>query len=176
MRKGLVFFVAALFVFPALVFAGADDEVSYKAEFIIDLIDNIELSDDSKLSDAEEILIYVVGESPVQARLEELAGKLADNGRKISVENVSYTDDLGACDILFLPSHELSDLAKVLKKLNGKRTVTVADSKDFARYGAMINFYEDEKESEVHYEVNQLVLDSAGIHLSSKVLDKAELI
>jgi len=176
MRKGLTFIVAAFFLFPVVALGGSDDGVSYKAEFIIDLIDNVELSDDSKLSDAEEIVIYVVGESPVLTKLEEMAEKAADKGKKISVESVSYTDDLSSSHILFLPSHDLSDLAKVLKKLSGSKTITIADSKDFARYGAMINFYEDEKESEVHYEVNELVLDSTGVHLSSKLMDKAELI
>lgn len=176
MRKSIVLLMAVLVVIPAAVWSGEEDEAGFKARFIIDLIDNVELSKDSKLSDAEEVVIYILGESPVYDRLKEMAESAAEKGRKIRIETVSFSDDLNASHILFLPSSDPSDLARALKKLNGSKTVTVADGEDFARYGAMISFFEDEKESELRYEVNRLVLDSTGIHLSSKLMDKAELI
>ncbi|UCG61591.1 MAG: YfiR family protein [Candidatus Zixiibacteriota bacterium] len=176
MKKSLVILSVLLLA----VFAGAqadtDKEITRKAEFIIGLIDNVQWSDDRKPGDEDEILIYVVGESPVTPKLEELAEKESAEGSTITVKVVSEADDLTASHILFLPSDDVSLLAKVLKKVKNSPTVTVADAKDFARYGAMIAFFNKEDDSDIHYEINRLVVESAGLTISSKIMDKAELI
>ncbi len=176
MKKSLVILSGLLIAMFALAQADTDKEVSRKAEFIIGLIDNVEWSDDGKPGKDDEIVIYVVGESPVTTRLEELAEEESAKGPSITVTVVSESDDLSASHILFLASDDVAVLAKVLKKLNGSRTVTVANTKDFARYGAMISFFNKEGDSDIHYEINRLVVESAGITISSKVMDKAELI
>ena len=176
MKKSLILAVALLFGLAAFAQADQEKEVAYKAEFIISLIDNVEWPQGNKSDDSDEIVIYVIGETPVLAKLEELAEKKSQKGPQISVKLVNYTDDLSGCDILFDSSEDLSVLAKVLKKVDGTKTVTVADSKDFARYGVMINFFEEEGSSKVRYQVNKLVVESSGVTISSKVMDKAELI
>ena len=176
MKKSLVLLAAFLLVLPAAALADADEEVAYKAEFIISLVDNIEWPEDGEAGDNDEFVIYVVGECPVQGKLQELADDASEDGKNIAVKVVSFTDDLSESDILFKPSDDLSMLAKELKKVKGSKTVTVADAEHFARYGVMISFFESEKDSEIHYEVNKLVVESAGISLSAKVLDKAEQI
>lgn len=176
MKKSLILVVALLVGVFALAQADQEKEVANKADFIISLIDNVEWPKDSESESGDEIVIHVIGDTPMLAKLEELAELKSQKGPKVSVEQVKYTDDLSGCDFLFVSSEDLSVLAKVLKKVNGTKTLTIADAKDFARYGVMINFFEEEGSSRVRYEVNKLVVDSAGITISSKVMDKAELI
>jgi hypothetical protein len=176
MKKSLVIVSAMLFALFAIAQADSDKDVTDKAEFIINLIDNVQWSEDGKPGELDEAVIYVLGECPVYSKLEELAEKASEKGRKIKVELVSHDDDLSGGHILFLPSDDLTVLAKVLKKIDGSKTITVADAKDFARYGAMISLYAEDGDSDIHYEINRLVVESAGITLNSKLMDKAELI
>jgi hypothetical protein len=176
MKKSLVILSGLLIAIFTVVQADTDKEITRKAEFIIGLIDNVQWSDDGKPGKGDEVVIYVVGDSPVTSKLEEFATKKYSKGPSVRVEIVSLADDLAGSHILFLPSEDVADLAKVLKKLKGSKTVTVADAKDFARYGAMISFFEEEGDSDIHYEINKLVADSAGVKFSSKLIDKAVLI
>ena len=176
MRKSLVILSGLLLAIFAMAQADTDKDVTRKAEFIIGLIDNVQWSDGEKPGEGDEIVIYVVGESPVTSKLTEIAEKEYASGPGVRVEVVAVTDDLSASHILFLPSDDVADLAKVLKKLSGSHTVTVANARDFARYGAMISFFDDDSDSDIHYEVNRLVAESAGITFSSKLMEKAVLI
>lgn len=176
MKKSLVILSGLLITVGGLAQADTDKDIARKAEFIIGLIDNVEWSDSGKPADENEIIIYVVGDSPVTSRLEELAEKKSAQSQAVRVESVSVDDNLSASHILYLASDDVSILAKVLKKLDGSKTLTVADARDFARYGAMIAFVSKETDSDFRYEINRLVVESAGIKLSSSLLDKAELI
>ena len=176
MKKSLVILSVLVLTVFAAAQADTDKEITRKAEFIIGLIDNVQWSDDGKPGDGDEVVIYVVGESPVTSKLEELAEKESAKGPSVTVKVVSESDDLSASNILFLPSDDVSLLAKVLKKIKNSPTVTVADAEHFARYGAMISFFNEEGDSDIHYEINRLVAESAGVTISSKLMDKAELI
>ncbi len=171
MRKLTITMVAVLLAITVFAADNSEKEITSKAEFLIELVDHVEW----KQTSGDSVTIFVIGESPVSEKLQELAANASSDKRKITVENVSVNDDLSACQILFLTSDDLGVLAKVLKKVNGTNTVTVADAKDFARYGATISFDVDEG-SKVKYVVNKLVAESAGVKLDSKILDKAVLI
>ena len=176
MRKSLVILSVLLIAIFTVAQADTDKEITRKAEFLIGLVDNVQWSDDRKPGEGDEVVIYVVGESPITSRLDELMANKQAKGPSIKIEMVSVTDDLAAADILFLASEDVGDLAKVLKKVKGAHTVTVANAKDFARYGAMISFFDEEGDSDIHYEINKLVAESAGVTFSSKLMDKAVLI
>lgn len=176
MKKSLIIMSSLLIAVFAVAQADTDKEITRKAEFLLGLIENVQWDDDGIPGEGDEVVIFVVGESPVTSKLEEMAETKYSKGPSVKVESVSVTDDLSGSHILFLASDDVSDLAKVLKKLNGSHTVTVADAKDFARYGAMISFFDDEKDSDIHYEINRLVAESAGVKFSSKLMDKAVLI
>ena len=159
--------------------AASDHEsqvVTYKAEFIADLINKVDFDQAGDRHDTGRVLIYVVGESQVGTKLQEFAAGESGEKKSIEVELVSINDDLGKADILFLSSDDLGDLARVLKKVNGTHTLTVSDAADFARYGVMINFVEEDGSSKVKLEVNRVVLDNVGAKLDSDLLKEAILI
>ncbi|UCD62683.1 MAG: YfiR family protein [Candidatus Zixiibacteriota bacterium] len=176
MRKLLWVMVAALLSISAFAGDNSEKATAFKAEFIVDLLENVEWTESNAAAGAGQVSIYVVGDCPVNEKLRELAAAESKDGKSVEVTVVSSADEIEDADIVFVATGDLDVLAKVLKKIKGKSVLTVADAKDFARYGVMINFFEEEGSSEVKYEVNTLVLDSVGVKLSSKLMKKASLI
>lgn len=150
-----------------LSFSAYGQSDSDKASLILKFIDNLEWSKNGPNGN-DSIIVGIVGETSLLAMLEN---KIASKKEKISLRSKSYTDDLSECHVIFTPAKELKDLAKILKKLNKTNIVSISNAKDFARYGIMINLIEDG--SKIKYEVNQMVLESIGVKLSSKIMKKA---
>ena len=157
-----------------LTFAAADtgDLAPEKADFVIKLIDYVTWPDDAGTDSNGTVVIKVVGTTPISPELEKLA---TGAEKKISVKRVGLTDDLANCQILLISTCELSDLATVMKQVEGKPILTVGDCVDFARYGVMVNFYteEDGDEEKVKFEVNQVTPSDACLKISSKMLKLA---
>ncbi|UCC45169.1 MAG: YfiR family protein [Candidatus Zixiibacteriota bacterium] len=176
MRKTLLVVAVMLLSLGAYADDNSEKTVAFKAEFIVHLLDNVEWSKAEQHEDTDNITIYVVGECPVNGKLEEYASKESKDGKTIEVKVVSSADSISEADIVFVASDDLGTLAKVLKKVKGTHALTVSDAKDFARYGVMINFLQEEGSDKVKLEVNKIVLDNAGAKLNSKILEKAVLI
>jgi len=120
----------------------------------------------------DQIVIGVVGDAAVAAQLEKLAAN--DDKKSFKVVSKDFSDDLSDCNLIYTSTQELSELAKVLKQAGRAKLVTISNAKDFARYGVMINFIE--QDSKLKLEVNKMVLDEAGIELSNKILKDAIII
>lgn len=146
----------------------SDQVITYKAKFIIDLFDKVEWpagTDSSKI-------ISIMGESPIELKLKELATK--ESG--IEIKKISITDNIANTKILFVAVTELSELAQVLKKTVHTKVLTISDSKDFARYGVMFNFYEEEENSSTGFEVNKMVVMMADLKIHPDLLKAAKKI
>ena len=158
-------------------FPGAQDNTAleYKADFIVQLPDYVTWPAGKDTNAGGEFVINVVGESPLTPYLRRQATK---SSHKIVVKTVALTDDLTNCQIVFLPSQETSDLAKLLKQVSGKPILTVSECYYFARYGVMINFVTEDEggKSKVKFEVNRTTLGEAELKMSSKLLKLATII
>ena len=69
-----------------------------------------------------------------------------------------------------------AELAQILKKVNEKPVLTISDSEYFARYGVMVNFYQEEGKSNIKFEVNKMTLGFADLKMSSRLLKLATVI
>jgi len=169
--------LVALMSLTALAKDMTPDEIQYKADFIIKIIDYITWP--VKAGNAEgQVAIGVVGESPLTPKLRELAAAASGGGSKITVTTVSPDSDLTAYQILFLTTEDKTALAKILKKVENSPVLTISDAYYFARHGVMVNFYSEEVDGKVKvkFEVNQITLGMAGLKMSSKLLKLATLI
>ncbi len=153
----------------------SDKALSAKAQFIIDLVDNLEWTKGKKIPDSETVSICVVEDAPIVAKLKELAAQRSAN-RKFDIKVVGLADEVDNCHIVYLPTDDLGKLAKVLKKVENKKVVTISDAQDFARFGVMINIIDDNSGSKVKFEVNKMVLDMAGVSLAPDLLKQAVII
>lgn len=168
MKKFLPLVVSVLMFAAIAVSGNSEKEINYKAEFIIDLFNKVEWPagvDSSKI-------ISIMGDSPIEAKLRELATK--KNG--IEIKKISITDNLANTKILFVALAELKDLAQVLKKTEQTKVLTISDTKDFARYGIMFNFYREEADSSTGFEFNKMVVKMSGLKVDSDLLKAAKKI
>lgn len=165
MKKQLVTFsIIFLFIF---VTAAAENEAQI-AESIIDITNNLEWSANGP-QNGEKIILGVVGESAVTGELEKLAASAS-----VEIRIKAFTDDMSDCHIVYTPTTDLKNLAKVLKQAAKAKLVTISSAKDFARYGVMINLMPNG--GKLDFEINKMVLDDAGVKLDSKILKKATII
>ena len=170
--------IIMLFGVATFVLSDTNESVEYKADFIIKLMDYVTWPDGAGSDRTGAVVIAVVGESPLTPRLKELAIKRTQEGKKVTVKTVSIDDSLVDCQILFMPTKDKVDLAKILKKLQDAPVFTVSEAEYFARHGVMINFFEDEVsgKSKVKFEVNRTTIKMAGLKLSSRLLKLAKII
>jgi hypothetical protein len=154
------------------------DEIDYKADFIIKVVDYVTWPDGADTDSAGAVVIAVLGESPLVPKLEELVAEKVKNGQKMTIKKVAMTDDLTDCQILFVTTEEKTELAKVLKKVAKAPVLTVSDAYYFARYGVMVNFYKEEADGKekIKFEVNQMTMGFVGLKMSSKLLKLATVI
>lgn len=150
--------------------AGQDAKlIDEKASFLIGLVDHVTWSSGGPGAN-DTVRMFIVGESPVAAKVKE---KEKAGTHPIRVTAVTTNDELSGAHIVFVASDKIPELAKVLKKTNGTKAVTVADAKDFARFGVMLNLAGDTANSALKLEVNKMVMDMEGVKLDDKLLKDA---
>jgi hypothetical protein len=152
-----------ILIFTTCLLVSADDSApKQKAEFLMKLVENIEWSD-SGTGKSRPVHVAIVGSSPVTDELQQLTK--TKNKIKVDVEEVSLSQELSSYQ-----------LAKLLKKVGNSKIFTVSSSKDFARYGIMVNLFQEKGKSKIKYELNKMVLDGAGLKLKNNFERKAEKI
>lgn len=158
--------LAGFFVLlPLLILAEISE--TERTDFIIGLIDKVKWPEDSNKTG--EFTISVIGNGDYAAKLREAAARAE---LKVVVKNVDLDDDFTESQMVVITSTQLSDLAKILKKVRGKPVLTVTESKGFARYGVMVELITEGDKLE--YVINKLSAKEAHITINSKLVEKAK--
>lgn len=121
--------------------------------------------------DTEAIQVAVIGDSrvgeQVLATFPRSAGGLPVKVTRVSAE----ADDLASYQVVFIPESQEGRIPRILKQLQGARTLTVSDARGFARDGGMIEFvHEGEK---LRFDINQRAAQQRGLRISAKLLELA---
>ena len=78
------------------------------------------------------------------------------------------------CHLLFISDSEAESLAAILAALDDRPVLTVADMPNFARAGGIINL-KTTGENKLRFEINTGTARRAGLKISSKLLNLAEI-
>ncbi len=121
-----------------------------------------------------EFVIGVMGESAFADALQHaLVGKSVDNHR-IKVRQLSSTDELAGCQIVFIGSSEQARLPQILSKLDDSSVLTVSDINRFLDEGGMVRLFDYENptthQKSIRFEVDPERVQRAGLKASSKLL------
>lgn len=125
--------------------------------------------------------ICIIGSTPLKRELEEVtSGKFIQDqiipGKKIKGKKVEiiYSDDIDSipeCHIVFISKSHSSKLEDIIKILENKPILTVADSEGFASKGVMLNLVI--RNNTVKYEINQAAIKKAKLKTDSMFLKYA---
>jgi hypothetical protein len=92
----------------------------------------------------------------------------------VEIRTQTPNDKLSVCHMVFVPVTEKSQSDRILRGLQGSRTLTVGETVGFAVLGGVINLkVEDNK---VHFEINRLAADRAGLKIRSWLLSIAKIV
>ncbi|GEM_PF-5644999 len=151
----------------------AEKDKIAKAEFVLNLIENVSWPAEQKADGETVTVISVVGASSLASYLKGAAEKLNGSTKKVEVREGGLDADLSGSHMIFIAVTELPDLAAVLKKVSGQPIFTISDNGNFAGYGVMLDFLKDEG-GKLSYAINKMALKGAGLKLSDGVLKQAK--
>ena len=83
----------------------------------------------------EPFRLCVLGQTPLDAQLEKLAGKTVLNGLHIAVVHVTAQDALGKCHALYLDDSQRRWLPELLPRLEQAPILTITDGDGLAEQG-----------------------------------------
>ncbi|MFQ6017517.1 MAG: YfiR family protein [Kiloniellaceae bacterium] len=116
--------------------------------------------------------LCVLGEDPFGAALESIEGREI-RGRAVAVLRIASLRVAANCHLLFISDSEEARLRKILESLRDRPVLTVADMPNFARAGGIISL--KTLEEKIRFEINNGTAKRAGLKLSSKLLNLAEI-
>jgi hypothetical protein len=120
-------------------------------------------------------IIGVLGESPLNNALNNLAARLAKRN-KTKLKLIFYGkyeagQDFKACNILFLNKSVKDNFIKIIAQLDHAPILTVSDSKDFIAAGGMVSMFE--VQDRIRYSINRKAVIAAGLEAKSQLLNSA---
>jgi hypothetical protein len=143
-------------------------ETDYKAYtlFIYNFMKYVEWPENASKGD---FVIAVMGESPIQKELQDLAAHKKLKGRNIVVRKVASPAEAFDAHLVFIPSSK-SAQAKIFRdQAKGKPLLVVGEREGLARKGASISFVTLE-EDELKFDINRTMLEQHNLRAASQLV------
>jgi YfiR/HmsC-like len=150
----------------AHVQAQAANEYQVKAAFIFNFAKFVEWPSDA-FFDGGTLVVGVVGDDPFGGALDQLNGNTV-NGRRLQIKRMRWSDNLRACQILFISGSEGKHLGKIMETIKGTSILTIGEMPQFNQSGGMIRFVI--QNNKVRFEINAAAAGQARLRISSKLL------
>jgi YfiR/HmsC-like len=178
-RQASIFGIIAcglFFIASPSVFSQKEEGAEYpvKLAFLYNFTKFIEWPPDSYHAPGAPLLMCIVGHDPFSRILESDLGTRNVGGHPVEVRTLKPNDKLSVCQIVFLPAAEKQQAERIVKGLKGSSTLTVGESDGFAEMGGIINLTIEA--NKVHFEVNRLAAERAGLKISSRLLSIAKIV
>jgi hypothetical protein len=159
----------------ALSLAGESVEYPVKLAFLYNFAKFVEWPRESYRDPGSPLEICIVGHDPFSPDGERELRTRAVGGHPVDVLTLKPTDTLRVCHMVFIPITENDQADRIVKGLKGSSTLTVGEAEGFAVLkGGIINLTVEG--NKVHFEVNRLAADRAGLKISSKLLSLAKIV
>jgi hypothetical protein len=102
-----------------------------------------------------------------------VAGKTVA-GRALEVRAVDAVADLAPCQVAFIGAAAAGDVDAILTALADRHVLTVSEVDGFANRGGVIGLYKSD--NKLRFRINIAAARRAGLEISSKLLDLAEIV
>lgn len=149
--------------------AESRDDRSVRAAYVFNLIKYVEWP-----TAKNELVIGFVGDAATGEVLETLLNGRTSGGRTIRVVPSPSDEDLARCSLLYIAEPDPKEMRRVLQKAKESSVLTIGETDSFARAGGMVALVNPG--DHIQIEVNLEATQSAGIRISSRVLNLAVIV
>ncbi len=150
------------------------EEYAVKAAFVFNFIKFIQWPKTSFSHDDSPYKLCFIGDAAVAEQFKKLDGAL-DGARKISVTHLFSIKKCKKCNILFISRNaDKLFMEKIISRVKGKPVLTIGETKDFTKFGGIINFFLTN--NRLHFEININAADQQGLKFSSRLLKLAVIV
>lgn len=153
--------------------AAGYSEYQVKAAFLYNFVKFVTWPGEAE-RDSRSLVLCVLGPDPFALSLERVVEGKSVRGRRLLIRRVSFLDEVGDCDLLFVSEPLAHDPRELLAAVRGRGILTVADSGDFARRGGTIELVE--RGNRIAFEINSAAARREGLVVSSKLLRLATVV
>ncbi|MGA9335453.1 MAG: YfiR family protein [Rudaea sp.] len=144
-----------------------------KAVFLFNFTEFVEWPSDAFADAQKPLVIGVLGDDPFDGYLDAtIRGEKVGN-RPLLVRRYRRVEDVDACQVLFISRSEIDRLEPIIDSLKHRSILTVSDVDGFTQHGGMIRFVT--RRNHVRLQINLAATQAAGLTLSSKLLQVAEV-
>ncbi len=149
-------------------------EYQVKAAYLFNFLKFVEWPDDPVPDSQGKWVIGFVGDTPIGGELARLVEGKIVLGRELVVKKFRSTDNLRACNILFISDSEKKRVPLILAALRGSSVMTVGDMDNFIESGGMIQL--DVEDTRVRVTIDVGATERAHLKVSSKLLALARAV
>ncbi|MFN7138296.1 MAG: YfiR family protein, partial [Limisphaerales bacterium] len=158
LRQGRRRFLASLIAL-SVALGGAErliaqdsPEYQIKAVFLYNFAQFVSWPEEAFNGKEDPFVIGVIGKDPFGSSLDETVRNERINGRRMEVRRYRSVEEVKGCQILFISASEQPRLFQILDALEGRPTLTVGDTENFARNGGMIRFLSER--NKIRFRIN----------------------
>lgn len=144
-------------------------ECQLKAAFLFKFIKFIEWPPEV-VDGSRELVVGMIGDSPMREALMAIAGKEANN-RRLVIRHFGEADSLEFCHVLFVDHTQDAQLDSIMSRVTGGATLTVGETSEFMDGGGMIRFML--MDNRLRFEVDIESAQAAHLRISSRLLNLA---
>lgn len=170
-RLSFLFIILGL---PTFVFAQRD-EYMIKAVYLERFTRFVEWPKESGIVDTSKpFIITIISRNPFGSILEQIYSKQKIKNREVKIRNISNTNEIKGCHLLFIPSSNRKKLSEILAFTAKKPILTVSDTQSFAEKGVLINLFL--AENKIRFEINETAVRESGLYMSYHLLKYAKVV
>jgi hypothetical protein len=144
-----------------------------KAVFIWKFANLVEFPEHANVSDKNKaFVIGIMGETPVESSLNEMARSKKIVGKRIRVIRIVEYPQIESCNILFISEFSRKKLKDIMEVVDKLPILTIGDTEDYEKRGVMINLFLT-PQNKLRFNVNRRAAKRSGISLTSKIVGMA---
>jgi hypothetical protein len=124
--------------------------------------------------EAGEFVIGVIGDENLFNTLKQWYEGKPKGSKKYSIRKLSAPAEAGECQVVYLGKSKSREFDDIKNMITGKSVLTITDSNGLGQKGSCINF--KVIDGKLKFELNQAVINTANLKVSSQLSSMAILI
>jgi hypothetical protein len=146
------------------------DESALKAVFIYNFAKFTTWPDAAFAEAAKSISFCVVGQHELGTAFDGIQGKSV-GGRSVEIKYLPRLSNGDICNVIYVAPSERNRLKKIVEAGTVGHALTISDLEGFVEAGGIIRLVK--VDDQIRFEINPKAAESAGLKLSSALLDLA---